>query len=45
MGSPSGPISVPAPAAQHAGEPRRYGPVPALGKHSAKIRAEFGEKR
>jgi formyl-CoA transferase len=45
MGSPSGPISVPAPAAQHAGEPRRYGPVPALGEHSAKIRAEFDGKR
>ena len=24
-----------------AGEPRRYGPVPALGEHSEKIRAEF----
>jgi formyl-CoA transferase len=45
MGSPSGPISVPAPAAQHAGEPRRYGPVPALGEHSAKIRTEFGTKK
>ena len=42
IGSPTGPISVPAPAAQHAGEPRRYGPVPAVGEHSARIRAEFG---
>jgi itaconate CoA-transferase len=42
VGSPSGPICYPAPAAQHAGEPRRYGAVPALGEHSAKIRAEFG---
>jgi formyl-CoA transferase len=41
IGSPSGPISVPAPAAQHAGEPRCYGAVPALGEHSAQIRAEF----
>jgi formyl-CoA transferase len=41
VGSPSGPISVPAPAAQHAGEARRYGPVPSLGEHSEKIRAEF----
>jgi itaconate CoA-transferase len=42
IGSPTGPISVPAPAAQHAGEPRRYGPVPAVGEHNARIRAEFG---
>jgi formyl-CoA transferase len=41
IGSPTGPISYPAPAAQHAGEPRRYGPVPAVGQHSDKIRAEF----
>ena len=44
VGSPSGPVSYPAPAAQWAGEPRRYGPVPALGEHSEKIRAEFGAK-
>jgi len=42
IGSPTGPISYPAPAAQQAGEPRRYGAVPALGEHSAKLRAEFG---
>jgi itaconate CoA-transferase len=41
LGSPSGPLSYPAPAAQRDGEPRRYGPVPAVGEHSAKIRAEF----
>jgi itaconate CoA-transferase len=41
VGSPSGPLSYPAPAAQWAGEPRRYGPVPALGEHTEKIRAEF----
>jgi formyl-CoA transferase len=45
VGSPSGPISYPAPAARHADEPRQYGPVPAAGEHSAKIRAEFGGKR
>jgi formyl-CoA transferase len=45
IGSPSGPISYPAPAAQHAGETRRYGPVPSVGEHSASIRAEFGRKR
>ena len=26
------------------GEPRRYGPVPAVGEHSAKVRAEFAAK-
>ena len=44
IGSPNGPISYPAPAAQWAGAPRRYGPVPALGEHSERIRAEFGVK-
>jgi formyl-CoA transferase len=44
IGSPNGPISYPAPAAQWAGAPRRYGPVPALGEHSERIRAEFGAK-
>ncbi len=38
----AGPVSYPAPAAQRSGAPRAYGPVPALGEHSAKIRAEFG---
>jgi formyl-CoA transferase len=42
IGSPNGPLSYPAPAAQWAGAPRRYGPVPALGEHSDRIRAEFG---
>jgi itaconate CoA-transferase len=42
IGSPTGPLSYPAPAAQRSGEPRQYGPVPALGEHSAKIRTEFG---
>ena len=41
LGSPNGPLSYPAPAAQRDGEPRRYGPVPAVGEHSDKIRAEF----
>ena len=31
--APSGPVSFPAPAAIIAGEPRLYGPVPALGQH------------
>jgi formyl-CoA transferase len=40
--TPSGPASLPAPAAQRAGEARRYGAVPRLGEHTEKIRAEFG---
>ena len=44
VGSENGLLSYPAPAAQWAGAPRRYGPVPALGEHSEKIRAEFGMK-
>jgi itaconate CoA-transferase len=37
-----GKISYPAPARRREGEPeRRYGPVPALGEHTKKIRAEF----
>ena len=40
--TPSGPVEMPAPAAQRAGENRRYGAVPSLGQHSGKIRAEFG---
>jgi formyl-CoA transferase len=42
--SPNGPLSYPAPAALWAGETRSYGPVPAVGEHSAKIKAEFGAK-
>ena len=45
LGSPNGPLSYPAPAAQRDGEPRRYGPVPAVGEHSAKVRAEFAPAR
>ncbi len=41
LGSPTGEVSYPAPAARHTGEPRHYGPVPALGEHSEKIRKEF----
>jgi len=45
VGTPSGPASVPAPAAIHDGAPRAYGAVPALGEHSAMIKAEFGGKK
>jgi formyl-CoA transferase len=39
--TPSGPVRYPAPAAQRIGETRRYGAVPALGEHSARVRKEF----
>ena len=42
VGTPSGPASIPAPAPQRAGEERSYGPIPALGEHTAMIRKEFG---
>jgi formyl-CoA transferase len=41
VGTPSGPASLPAPAALRPGEARRYGAVPRLGEHTEKIRAEF----
>jgi itaconate CoA-transferase len=41
IGTPSGPVSYPAPAEQRASSTRRYGPVPALGEHTEKVRAEF----
>jgi itaconate CoA-transferase len=41
VGTPSGPVSYPAPAELHASTSRRYGPVPALGEHSERVRAEF----
>jgi itaconate CoA-transferase len=41
VGTPSGPVSYPAPPRNGTGEPGRYGAVPALGQHTEKIRAEF----
>ena len=41
VGTPTGPVSYPAPAARRAGETRCYGAVPALGAHTEKVRAEF----
>ena len=41
--TPSGPVSMPAPAASRAEEPRRYGAVPALGAHTEMIRKEFAK--
>ena len=39
--TPSGPVSYPAPAEQGAAATRRYGPVPALGQHTERVRQEF----
>ena len=44
VGSPSGPISMPAPAPTRVGETRDYGPIPALGEHTAEIKKEFGAR-
>jgi itaconate CoA-transferase len=41
IGTPSGPVSYPAPAERRASSTRRYGPVPAVGEHTEKVRAEF----
>jgi itaconate CoA-transferase len=41
IGTPGGSVSVPAPAARHGVAPRHYGPVPSLGEHTEKVRAEF----
>ncbi|MFZ0609414.1 MAG: CaiB/BaiF CoA-transferase family protein [Xanthobacteraceae bacterium] len=41
VGTPSGPVSYPAPAEQHAAASRHYGPVPRLGEQTEKVRAEF----
>jgi itaconate CoA-transferase len=41
IGTPSGPVSYSAPAQRPASISRRYGPVPALGEHTQKVRAEF----
>jgi crotonobetainyl-CoA:carnitine CoA-transferase CaiB-like acyl-CoA transferase len=40
--SPSGPVSLPAPAIRMLGEERSYRAIPAVGSHSDAIRAEFG---
>ena len=41
VGTPSGPVCYPAPPRSDTGTTGRYGPVPALGQHTEKIRAEF----
>ena len=42
--TPTGPASMPAPAAIHDGVPRKLGAVPALGEHSDFILKEFSSK-
>jgi itaconate CoA-transferase len=42
--TPSGPASIPAPAATWAGPARDYGPIPTLGEHSEMIRKEFAQR-
>jgi len=39
--TPSGPVSIPAPTPQRAGEKRTYGPIPRLGAHTQSVREEF----
>jgi formyl-CoA transferase len=41
VATPSGTVSYPAPPVRDDDAPRRYGAVPALGEHTAKIWAEF----
>lgn len=40
--TPRGDVEVAAPPAQVRGQPRTYGPVPALGEHTESVRREFG---
>ncbi len=42
--SPTGPVSMPAPAPLRAGEQRSYGAIPALGEHTEMIRREFSKR-
>ena len=45
VGTPEGPVSLPAPPVRIAGVVRHPGAVPAVDEHGAAIRAEFGEGR
>jgi itaconate CoA-transferase len=42
VGTPTGPVSYPAPAARWPGASHSFGAVPALGEATARIRSEFG---
>jgi crotonobetainyl-CoA:carnitine CoA-transferase CaiB-like acyl-CoA transferase len=39
--TPGGPVTMPAPAARHPGEPPSFAAVPAVGAHTAAVRREF----
>jgi itaconate CoA-transferase len=41
VGTPTGPVAYPAPPMRLAGEDRHYGPVPSIGQHTDKVKAEF----
>ena len=41
VGTPNGPASIVAPPGLIDGQVRRLGPVPDIGEHSSRIRAEF----
>ncbi len=41
VGTPSGPVSLPAPAPTRVGETRSYGSIPKIGEHSDALRREF----
>ncbi len=45
VATPSGRVSYPAPAHQRGSASRHYGPVPALGEHTEKVRTEFAAAR
>lgn len=42
ISSPTGPVNVASPPVQTPGELQSFGPVPAIGQHSDRIRNEFG---
>ncbi len=44
VGSPTGPVSMPAPAPIRAGDERHYGAIPALGEHTEMVRKEFAKR-
>jgi formyl-CoA transferase len=41
VNTPTGPASMPAPAALRAGQRRSYGAIPSLGEHTEAVKAEF----
>jgi itaconate CoA-transferase len=42
LDTPEGPVSIAAPAVRLSDAEREFGPVPALGQHTKRVRAEFG---